>query len=222
MLRTFILLSVFLSLFAWNHLSAQEQEYQSISIDTTETVKKKEKKKKTVEEQEEDDGYTEYDKKWDWRNFRVGGNFGLSLGRQTYVEVSPAFGYWLIPQKLQLGVSSKFIYQSVRFDNQKWQSFLYGGGFFSDYVIWNGLFARGEFELINKESYFNNNRVNVPHLLIGGGYIQPAGEFGNFFIAAMFNVLDSDESIYSGTFGNFPLILRMGFGIGFPGGRRRN
>src|SRR5690606_17642546 len=95
MLRTFILLSVFLSLFAWNHLSAQEQEYQSISIDTTETVKKKEKKKKTVEEQEEDDGYTEYDKKWDWRNFRVGGNFGLSLGRQTYVEVSPAFGYWL-------------------------------------------------------------------------------------------------------------------------------
>jgi hypothetical protein len=31
--------------------------------------------------------------------------------------------------------------------------------------------------------------------------------------------LDQDESIYAGSFGNFPLIIRTGFGFGFPGKR---
>lgn len=203
-----------LSIFSFGTLSAQDQEYQSIPLEDTIPTKSKKEKSSSKESSDEDT-------KWQWSNFRVGGNLGLSFGRQTYVEVSPTFGYWIIPDKFQAGVSTKFIYQSYKdYNNQKWQSFIYGGGVFADYVIWNGLFARGEFELINKESRFNENRVNVPHLLIGGGYIQEVGDYGNFYIAALFNILDSDESIYSGTFGDFPLILRIGFGFGFPGRRK--
>lgn len=194
-------------------VNAQDKEYKSIRIDEVEDdtdakLKKegeKEENKKSLEE-----------KNWKWENFRIGGNLGLSFGRQTYVEVSPAFGYWVLPGKFQAGISTKFIYQSIKYDHQQWKSFIYGGGVFADYVIWKGLFARGEFELINKESFFSTERINVPHLLLGGGYTQEISDYGNFYVAALFNVLDSDESIYSGTFGDLPLILRIGFGFGFP------
>ncbi len=202
-------------------LSAQEGEYKSVGSDNIyqTDVSEKQEKEKAKEDKP--------DKKWDWRNFRVGGNLGLNFGRYTYVEISPAFGYWVKPGKLQLGVSTKFIYQSIENSywnsgaSGRWKSFLYGGGLFLDYVAWRGLFLRGEFEQINKESYYSTDRVNVPHLLLGAGYIQPMGNFGNFYIAALYNVLDRDESIYAGTFRNdFPLILRMGFGVGFGGTRR--
>ncbi len=222
--RVFLFIIILLSFSALNHLSAQEQDYQSIDIsnESDSTGKKKEKRSKNTDNQSqnEQENADKTDNKWNWSNFRIGGNFGLSFGQTTYIEASPAFSYWLKPEKFQVGISSKFIYQSVRFDTQQWKSFLYGGGFFADYVIWRGIFAHGEFELINKESYFNTNRVNVPHLLLGGGYLQPVGDAGHFYIAALFNVLDSDESIYANTFGGLPLILRMGFGFGFPGGRR--
>lgn len=203
-----------MSLFSWGTLCAQDQEYQSIPLE--DTISTKSKKVKSSSKEVSDD-----EKKWDWKNFRVGGNLGLSFGRQTYVEVSPSFGYWVMPSKLQVGISTKFIYQSYKdYYNQKWQSFIYGGGVFADYVIWRGLFARGEFELINKESGFNDYRVNVPHLMLGGGYVQEVGDYGNFYIAVLYDILNTDESIYNGTFGDFPLILRMGFGFGFPGNRR--
>ncbi|MCO5230695.1 MAG: hypothetical protein M9958_06025 [Chitinophagales bacterium] len=202
-------------------LNAQEQEYQSINkaeqvVPQELKDSSNEKESKKVKEQDDD-------KKWKWNLFRVGGNFGLSFGSITFVELSPTFGYWIIPEKLQVGLSTKSIYQSVKYDNgQKWKSFLYGGGAYVDYVIWNGIFAHGEYELVNKESYFSTDRVNVSSLLLGGGYIQPIGQTGNFYISALFNVLDSDESIYSGTFGSFPLILKMGFGFGFGGNRRKD
>ncbi len=216
--RILILLLIF-TVFSFHNLSAQEQEYKTIKIDEVEedttTYKSTDNsdvaKSPTIKK----------DKKWDWKQFRIGGNLGMSFGSYTYVEVSPAVGYWIKPEKLQIGISTKFIYSSGYFDNIKYKSFIYGGGVFADYVIWKGLFARGEFELINKDSYFSDKRENVPSLLLGGGYIQPMGEAGHFYIAALFDVLDSDESLNTGTFGDFPLILRVGFGFGFPGGKRK-
>ena len=64
------------------------------------------------------------------------------------------------------------------------------------------------------------NRINVDALLLGGGYNQPIGNAGNFYISALVDALNNDESIYTGTFGSFPLILRVGFGFGFGGGNR--
>lgn len=172
--------------------------------------------------------------KWDWNNFRLGGNFGFGLGNITFIDLSPTFGYFVIPQKLQVGIGTKFIYYNSRdayviFDAlgrpltiPPYKTFVYGGGIFTNYTFWQGVFAHAEFEMINKDSYFDiTQRVNVPHLLLGGGYMQPIGQSGNFFIAALFNVLDSDESLYAGTFGNLPLIIRTGFGFGFPGKSRR-
>ena len=53
------------------------------------------------------------DKKWDWKQFRVGGNFGMQFGNVTYVDISPTFGYYVIPEKLQVGIGTLFITISV-------------------------------------------------------------------------------------------------------------
>lgn len=222
MYRKILIILVLSSFCFQNILSAQEQEYKTNKIDEVEEETSPVNDSITTNTNQKKASSTKEDKKWDWSQFRVGGNLGLSFGSYTYIEVSPTVGYWIIPEKLQIGVSTKFIYQSFTYNNGvKYKSFVYGGGVFADYVIWKGLFAHGEFELINKDSYFSDKRVNVPSLLLGGGYIQPMGEAGHFYVAALFDVLDSDESLNTGTFGDFPLILRVGFGFGFPGGKRK-
>lgn len=213
-----VLLILLLCMISKQVHSQEQESYQSIQTDHIQSDDDESGKAQVSSKD------SEKERKWNWQNFRVGGNFGLSFGRHTYIDLSPSLGYWVLPNRLQVGVSSKFIYQSVKFSNSvdKWKSFIYGGGLFTDVIAWKGLFAKAEFELVNKESYDSPyNRVNVPHLLLGAGFVQPMGDFGNFYIAAMFDVIDSPESIYSYTFGDVPLILRMGFGIGFPGNRRQ-
>ena len=214
-------------------LSGQEQDYRPVKGSESKTpppppppAQAVDAKSKEAKTENTSSG------KWDWQNFRLGGNLGLSFGNVTYLDISPTFGYFVIPQKLQVGIGTKFIYYNSRqgytvldpFGNPvsipPYRTFIYGGGFFSNYTIWEGVFAHAEFEMVNKDSYFDiNKRVNVPHLLLGGGYMQPIGQSGHFFISALFNVLDSDESLYAGTFGNLPLIIRTGVGFGFPGRR---
>jgi hypothetical protein len=207
---------------------AQEREYRPVRTPQPQAPQEQ----APVEQKAESKTEKEKTGKWDWENFRVGGSFGLGFGTVTFVDVSPTFGYFVIPNKLQVGIGTKMIYYGNRqeytvFDQfgrpltiPAYNTFLYGGGVFSNYQFWEGIFGHVEFEMINRDSYFDiSKRVNVPHLLVGGGYMQPIGKAGNFFIAALFNVLDQDESIYAGSFGNFPLIIRTGFGFGFPGRR---
>ena len=177
------------------------------------------------------------DKKWDWKQFRVGGNFGMQFGNVTYVDISPTFGYFVIPEKLQVGIGTKFIYYNQRggsyldpnsgivYNLPDYKDAIYGGGIFSNYTIWRGIFVHGEYEMVSKRPYNairfpGKNRINVDALLLGGGYNQPIGNAGNFYISALVDALNNDESIYTGTFGSFPLILRVGFGFGFGGGNR--
>jgi hypothetical protein len=210
-------LFVFSMLFSVSIAWSQEQDYKPVGSGKpeqntpSETPPEEEPKKKESKEATE--------QKWNWQNFRLGGSFGLSFGNITYIDISPTAGYFVIPNKLQVGVSTKFIYYNDKFIN--YNTAIYGGGIYGMYNIWKGVFAQSQFELINKDSYFDiNKRVNVPHLLIGGGYMQEVGSLGNIYISALLNVLDTDESIYAPTFGSIPLIIRAGVGFGFPGGRR--
>jgi len=171
-------------------------------------------------------------KKWQWSRARIGGNFGLQFGDVTYLDLSPSFGYYVIEDKLQVGLGFKNVYLNQKHDqyyyyngilylSPAYRTYLFGPSIFSNYNIWRGIFVHGEYELINKEPYFpqryDKDRINVSHLLIGGGYTTEIGRAGNFYISALYNVLDGDESIYEGTFGSFPLILRLGFGFGIAG-----
>jgi len=189
---------------------------------------------KAMESTDDTSGVTKVkaDKKWDWSRARIGGTFGLQFGNTVYIDISPSFGYYVLENKLLVGLGFKNIfynqkdsyyysYNGNNYYSPAYKTYLYGPSFFVQYNIWKGLMAHGEYELINKEPYYPQgkpDRINVSHLLLGAGYNQPIGKAGNFYISMLYNVLDNEESIYEGTFGNnVPIILRMGFGFGFGG-----
>jgi hypothetical protein len=54
-------------------------------------------------------------------------------------------------------------------------------------------------------------RIWVPHLLVGGGFVQPLGGSGTIYIQVLFDVLQDPNSIYA----NQGPIFGGGVGIGF-------
>lgn len=186
-----------------------------LNDDTPETTEKTTKNKKYISE---DDSVF---RKFDPKKLRIGGSFGLQFGNYTYINLSPTLGYLFWKDRLELGAGPIFIYQSVRYSNSYRQSYLfYGADIYARGYIWKGLFLQAQYDLINKEAYYQNGRINVSHLLLGGGYSTPIGDIGSFYASMMYNVLNNKESVYQGTFGKFPLIMNIGFGFGIRGKNR--
>ena len=215
-----LLFFLFFFISAFN-LLAQEEFYDAprpktpVYIDNREELLNDEE---TPTKQKRNERYADEDsvqKKFDPSKLRIGGNFGLQFGNYTFVNLSPTVGYIFLKDRLEVGAGPIFIYQSVRYNYNYRQSYLlYGGDFYTRGYIWKGIFAQAQYDLINKESYYKNERINVHHLLIGGGYSTPIGNVGSFYASLMYNVLNNKESVYRGTFGEFPLIMNVGFGFG--------
>lgn len=136
-----------------------------------------------------------------------GGNFGLMFGTITYIELSPLVGY-RITERLSAGPGVSYIYlQDNRFDLS---TSIYGGRLFARYNITDYLFGHGEYEVLNRESpYSLEGRVNVTSIFIGGGYRQRFGLNSFLSIMGLWNLNDSEYSIYRNP------IIRMGFSAGF-------
>jgi hypothetical protein len=215
----FFLLSI-LS-FTTKHLKAQEEIYdqpvQIIDTLNNNNQPEKEERRKTEKETAKDD----IDKRKERLNrIRVGlGNFGLQFGTYTFIQATPTIGYMVIKNRLELGGGPILIYQSIRYSSGFRESyFVYGSDIYARGFIYKGIYLGASYDLVNKPSYFDlNKRLNVHHLLLGAGYSANLGEIGSFNASLMFNVLNNTESIYRGTFGNFPMILNVGFGFGLGG-----
>ncbi|MCP4120962.1 MAG: hypothetical protein GY751_04350 [Bacteroidetes bacterium] len=165
-------------------------------------------------------------KKWDWTKARIGGNLGLAFhSGGLLVDASPTFGY-KVHKMVELGAGMKIFYykdevgyyDGLLYRSYSYKDFIYGPIAYGRFNVWEGVFVMAQYEMANKETYQwdSNDRVNAHHLLLGGGYSSPIGNVGQVNISLLYNVIDSDESIYQfGTFGNFPLFLNvsMGFGI---------
>jgi hypothetical protein len=191
--------------------------------------------KPSVEKTEITRNNNEEVKGWDWSKARMGGVFGLQFGTFTSVELSPTFAYNVI-ERLQIGAGFKFIYLSqknaFRDPNNPaitylpFRTTMYGPSIFTRVMIWDRLFGHVEYEMINKEPFYSidrNQRINVHHLLLGGGYALQMGNAGDMYITILLDVINSRESIYRGNFGigRIPVILKLGFGFGAGGRRNR-
>lgn len=168
-------------------------------------------------------------KKWNWENARIGGNFAMSFSSGgLFIDASPTFGY-KINRIVEAGVGFKMLYyrqKDVYFDNNSNQTFdyksvTYGPLAYGRFTVWEGIFLMAQYEMANKEPYYVtsfadiNNRLNVHHLLLGGGYSTPIGNAGNLNISLLYEVIDNKESIYQfGTFGERPLLLNISVGFG--------
>ena len=125
----------------------------------------------------------------------------------------------VIKNRLELGGGPILIYQHIRYSSTYKQSyFVYGADIYARGYVFKGAYLGASYDLVNKPSYYDlNQRLNVHHLLLGAGYAANMGGIGTFNASLMFNVLNNKESIYRGTFGNFPMILNIGFGFGLGG-----
>lgn len=136
-----------------------------------------------------------------------GGNFGLMFGTITYAEISPLVGY-RITERLSAGPGISYIYlQDNRFGLS---TSIYGGRVFARYNITDYLFGHGEYEVLNRESpYSLEGRINVTSIFVGGGYRQRISPNSFLFIMGLWNLNDSEYSIYRNP------IIRVGFSTGF-------
>lgn len=152
----------------------------------------------------------------DWKDrVYVGGGLGLQFGDITNIQVSPVIGY-RINDKLSAGIGITYIYYKIKFDSgQEFQTDIYGGSVFVRRNLNEQFFLQAEYESLNLE-FFNRNdgsvtREWVPGLLLGGGYFMPLGRNAGFSATVLYNVIyDQLKSPY-----NSPLVLRIGFTVGF-------
>ncbi|MCB9032329.1 MAG: hypothetical protein H6553_00670 [Chitinophagales bacterium] len=161
--------------------------------------------------------------KVDLCNLYIGGEFSLQFGNYTSINLAPTLSYFFIPNRLQFGVGPILLFQSIRLNNgSRLKTTAYGGQLFLRGYVWNGLFLQARYDMVNKESYYKYpERINVSHLLIGGGYSTSISNVGRFYVSALIDVINDNESVYQGTFGDFPLMLMTGFEFSLCGRNRR-
>lgn len=132
-----------------------------------------------------------------------GGNFGGSIDRNIYLDISPLIGY-RISEDFSVGTGLVFNYV-----NTSVTSFtLYGVRALTRYQIFNDLFLQAELETLRLNSAGRSEwQTRLP---VGGGYRQRLGGNSFFTFEVLYDLLyDSDETIYPS-----PLILRGGVTVG--------
>jgi hypothetical protein len=150
-----------------------------------------------------------------------GGNFGLSFGTYTFINVTPQVGYHL-SNYFAVGTGINFIYSSTKYYYTNYDTkYEYGavglnifGRFYPiQYIM---LQAQPELNYVwGKQTYSDGIPSSklpsrfVHSLLLGGGVIIPAGR-GSLVASLLYDVIQDYESPYYG----FP-VFGLGFNIGF-------
>lgn len=146
------------------------------------------------------------------RNVFYGGTVGLSFGKYFRVSVQPMVGYTFNP-RFSGGV--KFIYEYIndtRYEPKTtWSN--YGGSVFGRFRFIPQAYFHAEFAYV---SYgvsvldFQSERVWVPFLFLGGGYVQPISSNASFFVEVLFDVLQDSNSPYD----NWAPFVSVGVAVG--------
>ena len=147
-----------------------------------------------------------------------GGEIGLSFGSITYIKLAPIVGYWLT-DRLIAGLGPIYLYEKYKYYD--YETSMYGGKVFTSFTIIKGSGAGGfmglgniqlhiENEVLNVEKYdFENQRLWIDNLLVGGGLFQPIGGRAGISIYILFDVTQNKYSPY---YSNNPVFK---FGVSF-------
>ena len=152
-----------------------------------------------------------------------GGNFGLSFGNFTFINVAPIVGY-RITEKFSAGTGINFIYQSSKFNSGPGQTTTNNYGYAGLGVF--GRYQPLRFLLLNVQPEMNyiwgTIRVSdpngnyeykqpgkfVPSLLLGGGAVIPTGGRAAMIVMLQYDVIQDPLSPYGKN-------LFLSFGINF-------
>lgn len=148
----------------------------------------------------------------DIHRFYLGGNGGLNFGTETLIQVEPELGY-KITDRWSAGFGVSYLYYNNKYDNYKTSA--YGGKIFTRFFITENIFAQAEYGFTNFEALIDNGhaydltRINIPFLLVGGGFRQPISGSASLLLEAYY---DLDYSIYSPH--PYPWVIRGGIVFG--------
>jgi len=156
-------------------------------------------------------------------NLFVGGNFGLSFGDYTLINISPQLGYRFNPYLAAgIGVNGQYVSIKDRFNGNAYSKTSQG-------VMGFNVFGRVYpiqrimLQLQPEVNYLFGKRINygppreehsidatiAPSLLAGAGLVFPSGR-GAFIISAFYDVLQNENSPY----GKKPIInFTYNFGL---------
>lgn len=147
--------------------------------------------------------------------FWFGGGLGLNFGTVTAIQVEPMVGYF-VDRKNKFSVGTGLSYWYFR-DNRFIPPFTndgYGYRLFTRFRPIQQFYGHVEFLHLNAERFSfvdqDYKRIWVPHLLVGGGYVQTLGGRSSIFFQVLFDVLQDPNSVYA----NQP-VFSGGVGIGF-------
>lgn len=146
-----------------------------------------------------------------------GGGIGLSFGTVTAIQLDPLVGVHLDQnRKLSAGLGGSYWY----YRDSRWtppiEMNAYGYRVFSRYRVIEQAFLHAEFLHLNAQRIIGNfdqrqQRIWVPHLLVGAGYVQPLGSGSSIYFQVLFDVLQDPNSVYAGQ----GPIISGGVGVGF-------
>jgi hypothetical protein len=148
----------------------------------------------------------------------VGGNFGLTFGNYTLINVSPQIGYRFTDFfAAGIGINLQYVSWKDEYsngDNSKTSQTVTGLNVFGriypikNFMIQvqpeeNYLFGKQKYYQASTQTTFKNNTDAkiVPSLLLGGGLVIPSGR-GAFITSVFYDVLQKDNSPY----GNRPIV----------------
>ncbi len=144
-----------------------------------------------------------------------GGDFGLSFGAVTYIELSPAIGYRLTDKlSAGVGVIYKYISSKNYYSTYSFSTSIYGGKMFANYMVTNNFFPHVEFEVLSLEhkyfdflgNYPDDGRYLYESLFVGAGYRYPIGKNSYITTVLLYNINHSSNSFYPS-----PYVWRLGF-----------
>jgi hypothetical protein len=142
----------------------------------------------------------------------IGGNFGLTFGSYTFINISPQIGY-RFNRYLAAGTGLNFQYVSLKekYSNgdlyRKTSQGVTGLNVFgrvypiNQFMLQvqpevNYVFGKEKFYDTNPEQTYNLDAKIVPSLLLGGGLVLPSGR-GSFIASVFYDVLQNESSPYS-------------------------
>ncbi len=145
-----------------------------------------------------------------------GGEFGLGFtSYSANVTVSPLIGYRITPQ-WEFGTRLTYNYYSYKDLGVKASTNNFGGGFYTIYDIYSGIFAQVENEILSYEQLFwsspdqlDSERIIIHSIFIGGGYRQFLSQNAFASITILYNINETIDSPYVNP------LFRIGFGFGF-------
>lgn len=179
-------------------------------LSAQEKMKKKEGEEKAEEVSVNEEPRKDQPRNSFLQNARFGGNFGLSFGTVTYVQLSPMFAY-MLDDHWMAGMNGTYIFYSEKINRTTFSTNVYGGSLFSRYIL-SDFFLQGEYESVNTEYYDPNigrsGRRWVASPLLGAGY-SPSGDDrvgSGAYIIALYNFNYNRYSPYAS-----PLVIRIGY-----------